>query len=66
MGCDDSEDAVAIAELDLPKASRVVCLYRDDTLLIPDDTTALRTGDEVILVTHRDNLKALEKRWATT
>jgi trk system potassium uptake protein TrkA len=60
-----ADDAVPIAELDLPKASRVVCLYRDDTLLIPDDNTRLRAEDEVIVVTHRDNLKALEKRWAT-
>jgi len=56
---------VPIAELDLPRASRVVCLYRDNTLLIPDDSTRLRPEDEVILVTNRDNLPALEQRWTS-
>jgi trk system potassium uptake protein TrkA len=60
-----AEDAVPIAELDLPRASRVVCLYRDNTLLIPDDSTRLRPEDEVILVTNRDNLPALEQRWTS-
>jgi len=58
-----AEDAVPIAELDLPKTSRVVCIYRDDEFLLPDPRTRLRDGDEVIVIAHRDGIPKLEERW---
>jgi len=60
------QDAVPLSELKLPQASRVACLYRNNTLIIPDDSTRLKAEDEVVIVTHRDNLSLLEQRWAAT
>ena len=61
-----SEDTGPINALKLPDASRVICIYQKDELLIPDENTALKTGDEVIIITHRKNLSELEKRWSPT
>lgn len=58
------EDAVLIGDLDLPGDSRVVCLYRDDKFILPDEKTMLKTGDEVVVIAHRENLEALVTRWA--
>jgi len=60
------EDAVAMDELKLPDASRVICIYRSGDLLVPDNNTTLKTDDEVIIITHRKNLPDLEKRWSQT
>jgi len=57
-------DEGAVSDLDLPKGSRVLCLYRADRFLMPERDTKLKAGDEVILLAHRDSLEALEKRWA--
>ena len=57
------EDALPIAELELPDAARVSHLYRDGSFLIPDEDTKLRQGDEVVVVTHRKHLEALRERW---
>lgn len=56
------EQAAPIAELGLPKQSRVVCLYRDNRLVLPEDDLRLKTGDEVILITDRDNLEELSEQ----
>lgn len=58
------EDAVAVSDLDLPSDSRVICLYRDDKFILPDEQTKLKTGDEVVIITHRRNLAKLADRWA--
>jgi len=58
-----AEDAKKIAELGLPKASRVVCVYRKEEFLLPDEATTLRKDDEVIVIAHRDAVPDLEKRW---
>jgi trk system potassium uptake protein TrkA len=49
--------------LDLPKQSRVVCIYRDKKLLIPEEEFKLKTDDEVVIITHKDNLGKLNERW---
>lgn len=51
-----------IADLDLPKDSRVVCLYRGGQFRLPGDDDNLESGDEVLLITHRKNLPTLEER----
>jgi trk system potassium uptake protein TrkA len=58
------EDAIALDELRLPEDTRIICLYRDDQYTLPEEIAALETGDEVILVTHRDRLGELKERWA--
>lgn len=58
------EDAGSINSLSLPRECRIVCLYRDDKFILPEEDTVLKTGDEVVLITHRQNLEELSKRWA--
>jgi trk system potassium uptake protein len=58
------EDAGPISNLNLPRDSRVVCLYRDDKFTLPDTDMVLKTGDEVVIITHRQNLAELTSRWS--
>jgi trk/ktr system potassium uptake protein len=58
-----AEDETTLAELGLPKMSRVVCVYRKEEFLLPDDKSSLRKGDEVIVIAHRDGIPELEERW---
>jgi len=57
------EDALPIDELDLPERSRIICLYRNDELRLPEETPTIKRDDEIILITHQHNLEALRKRW---
>lgn len=57
------ENTGPIKNLDLPRDCRVVCLYRDDKFILPDEDTTLKTGDEVVLITHWKNIEELSKRW---
>jgi trk system potassium uptake protein TrkA len=52
----------AIDGLELPEKSRVVCVYRDGSLIIPSGDTSLKKKDEVVVITHRDNLDTFRKR----
>jgi len=58
-----AEDETTIGELGLPKASRVVCVYRKEEFILADGHTRLREGDEVIVIAHRDAVSDLEDRW---
>ncbi len=57
------EDATSHRALQLPEMSRVICIYRDGKFLLPEADAKLKTGDEVVLITHRKNLPELLKRW---
>jgi trk system potassium uptake protein TrkA len=52
-----------VQELDLPKKTRAVCIYRDDDFLLPDPETPLRDGDQVLLITSSAHLAELKERW---
>lgn len=54
-----------ITTLELPKDTRVVCVYRDGKLIIPSGETELQTNDEVVVIVHRDSLSQLEDRWGS-
>lgn len=56
-------EAGSVVDLKLPERTRVVCLYRDGEFLVPDEHMQFRTDDEVVLITHRDNLKTLNERF---
>jgi trk system potassium uptake protein TrkA len=57
------EDAGPIIDLDLPKESRVVCLYRDNKFILPEEGMVLKAGDEVVIITHRQHLAELTNHW---
>jgi trk system potassium uptake protein TrkA len=55
------EQAGTLSDLDLPAQTRVICIYRDDRVIFPDEDTRLELKDEVVLLTHRDRLDELKK-----
>jgi trk system potassium uptake protein TrkA len=57
------EDAKAISDLALPENAKVVCLYRGDQFILADQKTKLREKDEVVILTHSENLPSLRDRW---
>ena len=59
----DKEDAVGVTALKLPEGARVVCFYREGRFFLADGETKLRKGDEVVILTHSQNLKPLRERW---
>jgi trk system potassium uptake protein TrkA len=56
-------DECSLSELDIPEKSRVICLYRDNKFLVPRNDEKLKSNDEILIITHRDNLPVLEERW---
>jgi len=59
----DKEKGKVVAELDLPKDTKVVCYYRDGQFSLMDDDTKFRKGDELVILTHSQNLGNLRERW---
>lgn len=57
------EDEGELKELELPSGSRVICIYRDGSFLLPGTSDKLKDGDEVVVLTHRDSLPKLVERW---
>jgi trk system potassium uptake protein TrkA len=58
-----AEDEQPFGDLKLPDDARVMCVYRDNAFLLPLPGDRLRTGDEVVLITHVRHLPALDERW---
>jgi len=56
-------DLVPINELELPKESRVICIYREGNFILPAGEDTLKEGDEVVIITHSKNMEELEARW---
>ena len=52
----------AISDLDLPKDSRIICIYRNEQLMIPEENEQIKLDDEVIIITHHKNLEKLHKK----
>jgi len=52
-----------IDELGLPSHTRVVCVYRGDTFVLPEADDKLRRNDDVVILTDRSNIAALKQRW---
>lgn len=57
-------DIGELHQLDLPQQSRVICIYRDSSLIIPDNAEEIRDQDEVVIITLRKNIPQLEERWS--
>lgn len=57
------EDELEIKELGLPDEARVICYYRDDKFMLPEEGTRLKKGDEVVILAHSNRLKALRERF---
>ncbi|MDX1375927.1 MAG: TrkA family potassium uptake protein [Burkholderiales bacterium] len=57
------EDAQPLDALELPDETRVICIYRNEKFLLPNDKVRVKAGDEVLLITHARHLPALAERW---
>ncbi len=55
-------EALTLSEFELPRGCRLICLYRDEKLVLPEETDTLKVDDEVILITRADRLPELKKR----
>jgi trk system potassium uptake protein TrkA len=55
--------AATVEALELPAQTRVVCVYRDDEFVLPQPSSTLREGDEVVLITHSSHLAELDERY---
>lgn len=53
---------VEVAELRLPEGSAVSLLTRGHQVLVPNDRTAIRVGDQVLAVAARDQVGQVEDR----
>ncbi|WP_202904965.1 potassium channel family protein [Neptunomonas antarctica] len=49
----------AMHDVKLPKGCRIMCIYRNGKLIIPQEDEKIEWGDEVIIITHQKNLGAL-------
>lgn len=57
------EDEGTITDLKLPDDCRVAFLYRNEKFILADADTALKKGDEVVVIAHSKVLPELEERW---
>lgn len=53
-----------IGELDLPEDTRIIFYYRNDQFEFVNEEVSLQKGDEVVILTHSNNLTDLSERWA--
>lgn len=56
-------DVMEISALKLPGDTRVVCLYREGSLLLPGRGDTLQAEDEVVVITRSKHLDELRARW---
>ncbi len=49
----------AIHDLKLPKSCRIMCIYRQEKLIIPEENEQIQLDDEVIIITHQKHIEAL-------
>lgn len=57
------QDEGLLAELNMPENSRVIFFYRNDKFILPESSTVLQKGDEVVIIAHSKALPELETRW---
>ena len=57
------EEERPISDLGLPPTARVICFYRQGKFMMPERDTVLKDHDEVVVLTHSDNLPALQERF---
>lgn len=55
-------DSVSVLELRLPQRSVITLILRGERSFVPDTTTRLRTGDQLLIVTNRGERDETERR----
>ena len=58
-----AEDEGTVQALGLPQGAKVICVYRDGEFLLPETDTRIRQDDEIVILSHREELTSLTDRW---
>ena len=56
------QEAGPLEEFELPKGCRISCIYRNDKMLLPEETDKLMVEDEMLLITRASRLSELKKK----
>jgi len=59
----DNQTKGDIDNLELPEDTKIICLYRDEKLIIPQEKMTLKVDDEVVVLTHSRNIEELVERF---
>jgi trk system potassium uptake protein TrkA len=57
------DDIGTIEALSLPAKARVICIYRNEEIIFPEKDSKIDSDDEVVIISHRDHIEELTKRW---
>ena len=57
------QEAVSVAELDLPKSAKIIFYYRDEKFYLADEKTRFKKKDEIVILTDTNTLPELNKRY---
>ena len=58
-----AEDEGPITKIDESGKLRIICIYRENNFELPAETTEVKAGDEVVVITQEKYLEALRERW---
>lgn len=59
----DEQTRGKVGDLELPERAMAVCRYRDKEFSLANAQTSLKSGDEVLILTHSNNLGRLAKKF---
>ncbi|MDW7772169.1 MAG: NAD-binding protein [Desulfobulbaceae bacterium] len=59
----EGEDDKKVADLELPKDTKIICYYRNGRFNLVHHDSQLKSGDEVVILTHSDQLESLHEKW---
>ena len=57
------DDSGPVSTLSLPRAARVICLYRNGAFVLAELDTIIKNGDEVVVLTNAGHLATLREKW---
>lgn len=57
------EDEGPLEKIAIPGELRIICLYRDNQFVLPDEDSEIKPGDEVVAITRQQFLAQLQDRW---
>jgi trk system potassium uptake protein TrkA len=57
------EDEGPLEQIAIPGELRLICLYRDNAFILPEEGTEVKAEDEVVVITHQKFLAKLKERW---
>ena len=58
------QDEGTLQDLKLPQGSKAMFLYRDEKMIICDESVSLHKNDEVVVICNSQALPALQERWS--